>query len=189
MPREYAEGLRDHKQAIFEHFQKMIPALERAFPDVTIVVRPHQVESQDTYLQIANGCQRVQVTNKGNVVPWLMACKAVILNGCTTSVEAYAMGVPAISYRAVVNDEYDLGFYRLPNLLSHQCFNFDELQHILEKILKGELDIVTGNEPRAMMAHHLAARHDGLHVDVDGVMSQPVRAKIEAFLRLRKVWD
>jgi hypothetical protein len=156
MPRKYAEGLRDHKQAIFDHFKKMIPALERAFPDVTIVVRPHQVESQDIYLQIASGCQRVRVTNEGNVVPWLMACQAVVLNGCTTSVEAYAMGVPAISYRAVVNDEYDLGFYRLPNLLSHQCFCFDELQQVLEKILKGELGIVTGNEPEAMMAHHLA---------------------------------
>lgn len=43
--------------------------------------------------------------------------------------------------------------------------------------------------PKNVMAHHLAARHGGLHVDVDGVMSQPVRAKIEAFLRLRKVWD
>ena len=157
MTREYAEGLRDHKQAIFEHFQKMIPALENAFPDYTIVVRPHQVESQDIYLQIANRCNRVRVTNKGNVVPWLMACEAVILNGCTTSVEAYAMGVPAISYRAVVNDDYDHGFYRLPNMLSHQCFDFEELRQTLEKILAGRLGVLDGDEIKAIIDHHLAA--------------------------------
>jgi hypothetical protein len=40
-----------------------------------------------------------------------------------------------------------------------------------------------------LVAQHLAHKHDGLYVDVDGVMPQPVRAKIEAFLRFRRVWD
>lgn len=157
MSRDYAEGLRDHKQAIFEYFQNMIPTLATAFPDYTIVVRPHQVESQDIYLRIASGCQRVQVTNEGNVVPWLMACKAVILNGCTTSVEAYAMGVPAISYRAVVNDDYDLGFYRLPNMLSHQCFDFEQLRQTLGEILNGKLGVLDSDESKKIVSHHLAA--------------------------------
>ena len=39
--REFAEGLWDHKQAILEDFKQLIPALEQAFPDLTIVVRPH----------------------------------------------------------------------------------------------------------------------------------------------------
>lgn len=43
--------------------------------------------------------------------------------------------------------------------------------------------------PKNAVAQHLARKHNGLHLDVDGVMSQPVRAKIEAFLRFRKVWD
>ncbi len=43
--------------------------------------------------------------------------------------------------------------------------------------------------PKNVVARHLARRHDGLYVDVDGVLSQPVRAKIEAFLRFRRVWD
>ncbi len=40
-----------------------------------------------------------------------------------------------------------------------------------------------------IVAQHLARRYGGLHADVDGVLSQPVRAKVEAFLRFRKVWD
>ncbi len=157
MTREYAEGLRDLKLATFKHFQEMIPALDKAFKDTTIVVRPHQVENPEIYHQIASGCKRVHVINEGNVVPWLMACKTLIHNGCTTSVEAFAMGVPAVSYRATTNDYYDYGFYRLPNMLSHQCFNFEELQQTLKKILCGELGVENGDERQAIINHYLAA--------------------------------
>ena len=162
MTREYAEGLRDHKTAIFEDFQRLIPALEQNFPNHTIVVRPHPTENQDIYMKIAAKCQRVRVTNEGNVVPWLMTTRALIHNGCTTGVEAYVMGVPAISYRATVNDFYDYGFYRLPNLLSHQCFNLEELRLTLEKILAGELGAANGEEPKALIEHYLAAREGPL---------------------------
>lgn len=36
---------------------------------------------------------------------------------------------------------------------------------------------------KTIVAQRLARKHDGLFVDVDGVLPQPVRAKIEAFLR------
>jgi len=158
MPREYAEGLRDLKQATFEHFQEMIPALEKAFPNTTIVVRPHQVENPEIYQQITSGCERVHVINEGNVVLWLMACKVLIHNGCTTSVEAFAMGVPTVSYRATTNDDYDYGFYRLPNMLSHECFNFEELRQTLKNILSGELGVGNGGERQALIDHYLAAQ-------------------------------
>jgi len=135
MTREFAEALRGHKQTIFNHFKKLIPELEKKFPDFNIIVRPHPTENQEIYHRIAAQCKRVKVTNEGNVVPWLMATKALIHNGCTTGVEAYAMRVPAISYRAAINEEIDQGFYRLPNRLSHQCFNFEELVETLEKVL------------------------------------------------------
>jgi surface carbohydrate biosynthesis protein len=157
MTREYAEGLRDLKQAIFEKFQQLIPALEQTFPDHNIVVRPHPTENQEIYRNIAGRCKRVWVTNEGNVVPWLMATRAVIHNGCTTGVEAYVMGVPAISYRAKVNEHYDYGFYRLPNLLSHQCFDFEELKLTLGKILSGQLGAAGGDERKKLAGQYLAA--------------------------------
>ena len=155
MSREFAKGLSDHKQAIFQDFQKLIPALERSFPDYTIIVRPHPTENQQIYRNIATQCKRVQVTNEGNVVPWILASKAVIHNCCTTGLEAYVMRVPAISYRATVNDFYDLGFYRLPNLLSHQCFDFEELQSTLKDILTGRLGPADGAEREELVKHHM----------------------------------
>ena len=162
MSREYAEGLRDHKQAVFETFKQLIPLLDREFSNHKIVVRPHPTENQAVYLDIARHCRRVTVTNEGNVVPWLMAAEAVIHNGCTTGVEAYMMRVPAVSYRAVVNEDYDLGFYRLPNLMSHQCFSSEELQKTLQKILQGELGVADGDERHALADEYLAARNGPL---------------------------
>jgi surface carbohydrate biosynthesis protein len=158
MSREYAEGLRDHKQAVFKEFQRVIVQLEKAFPENEIVVRPHPTENHEVYHQIADRCQRVHVTNEGNVVPWLMATKAVIHNGCTTGVEAHVTGTPAISYRASIDETYDNGFYRLPNLMSHQCFNFEQLRDLLQKILKGEVGVADGDERRRLVDFHLAAK-------------------------------
>jgi surface carbohydrate biosynthesis protein len=158
MTREYAEGLREHKQHIFEAFQEMIPALERTFPSCAIVVRPHPTESQEVYKRIAAQCSRVKVTNEGNVVPWLMATKAVVHNGCTTGVEAFVMRVPAISYRARVNENYDDGFYRLPNLVSHQCFSLEELKDSLKAILTGQIGPAEGDQRRKILNRYLAAQ-------------------------------
>ena len=162
MSRDYAEGLRDHKQAIFEHFKNLIPQLAKAFPETNIVVRPHPTESHEVYKNIASQFERVYVTNEGNVVPWLMATKSVIHNGCTTGVEAYVMGVPAISYRATVNDDYDYGFYVLPNKMSHQCFNFEQLKNLLGKILDGQVGAADGDERQTIIKHYLTAQEGPL---------------------------
>jgi hypothetical protein len=102
------------------------------------------------------------VTNEGNVVPWLMGTDVVIHNGCTTGVEAYVMGIPAVSYRAKINEKYDLGFYRLPNLISHQCFDTQQLLDTLAMILNGELGAANGDERRALVNNYLAAQEGPL---------------------------
>jgi hypothetical protein len=70
--------------------------------------------------------------------------------------EAYAMGVPAVAYRATVNEYYDNGLARIPNL-SHQCFNFDELRTTLRMIFEGNLGLPDKDEKKALFGHYLAA--------------------------------
>jgi surface carbohydrate biosynthesis protein len=165
MALDYAIGLRDHKQALFEHFQRLIPELEKRFPQINIVVRPHPTEGHAVYEEIARRCTRVRVTNQGNVVPWLLAAKALVHNGCTTGVEAYVLGVPALSYRPHVDDRYDDGFYRLPNRASHQCFAFDELVDALQNVFAGTLGPAGGAERKALVDRYLAAQEGPLAVE------------------------
>ena len=183
MSREYAEVLRDHKQNIFDAFKEMIPSLTQAFPENKIIIRPHPTENQQVYKDLAQNFSNITVTNEGNIVPWLMATRAVIHNGCTTGVEAYVLDVPAISYRAIVNEQIDMGFYQLPNRISHQCFSFNELHNTLAGILKGELGRANSDERRMLIDHHLAAQDGPLAceriVDVldEMLQMQPMLAK------------
>jgi hypothetical protein len=64
----------------------------------------------------------------------------------------------AISYRATVNDYYDHGFYQLPNRLSHECFDLEELRETLGKILVGEIGAAGGKERQVLANHHLASQ-------------------------------
>jgi len=181
MSRAYAEGLRDHKQAIFEDFQSMIPALDKRFPDYNIVVRPHPTESQKIYHDIAARCKRVKVTNEGNVVPWLLATKALVHNSCTTGVEAYVMGVPAITYRASINETYDFGFYRLPNLISQPCFSFQELEMTLNKILGGEFGQTESVKRKRLVENYLAAQKGPLACErIVDVLERTVKDRRES---------
>ena len=47
MNREYAEGLRDHKQAIFKAFKQLIPILDRAFHDPPLASQHWSTDSGD----------------------------------------------------------------------------------------------------------------------------------------------
>jgi len=158
MSREYAQGLWNHKLAVFKSFQNLIPKLEQAFPHLNIVIRPHPTERHDVYNDIAARCSRVHVTNEGNVVPWILATRMVLHNGCTTGIEAFVMGVPSISYRESVSEEYDNGFYRLPNAVSHQCFDFEQLQDMVHQILAGRLGPADGHERRTIIKHYLESQ-------------------------------
>jgi surface carbohydrate biosynthesis protein len=158
MSEEFAEGLWDHKQAILEDFKKLIPALAQAFPQTTIVVRPHPSESFKVYNDMAAKYERVKVISEGNVIPWLLASKTMVHNGCTTGLEAYALGVPAISYLSTFNEYYDYDFQGLPTKLSYQSFSFDELETTLSGILRGELGVAQSEERKALIDYYLSAQ-------------------------------
>jgi len=159
MPRSFAEGLEAHKQHILDDFLAMIPALEQAFPGMTIVVRPHPSEEHRVYHELAARCSRVVVNNEGNVLPWLLASELLVHNGCTTAAEAYAMGVPAVAYLKTFDERYDIEFQGMPNQLSQQCFGLDELIAASRHVLDGN----AADEPEdpvkeALMDSYLAAR-------------------------------
>ncbi len=162
MSRDYAQGLWNHKHAVFKSFQQFLPKLDQAFPDLNIVIRPHPTEGHDVYKDIAARCSRVHVTNEGNVVPWILASRVVLHNGCTTGLEAFVMGVPAISYRESADDQYDDGFYRLPNAVSHQCFNFEQLQDMIHQILSGRLGAADGDRRQKLVKQYLASQEGPL---------------------------
>jgi surface carbohydrate biosynthesis protein len=81
-----------NKAAILE----IIPGLRRAYPDRTVVIRPHPSERIATWSDAFKDDPKVQVVREGSAVPWILASSLLIHTNCTTGTEAIAMGKPAI---------------------------------------------------------------------------------------------
>lgn len=125
-----------HKGALFEAFREMVPALAASFPDHRFVVRPHPNELREPWRAAAASYANVDVEDEGNVIPWLLAADAIVHNGCTTAIEAFALGRPAVAYRPVKADAHD---HEFPNALSHEAVDLVELRAILARAVAGEL--------------------------------------------------
>jgi surface carbohydrate biosynthesis protein len=150
----FEAGLAPHRQALFEAFLEMVPALARALPERTILVRPHPIERHAPWQRVAEQAPNVRVVNEGNVVPWLMACDALVHVGCTTGVEAAVLGTPAIAYQPVRSAEHD---ERLPNELSHRAFDLPQLIETVRSVATGALGAPAGEPRRLLIERHIAA--------------------------------
>ena len=160
MSEAFAVGLREHKQMLFDRFQQMIPHLARRFPHLNVVVRPHPSEKFSSYERFADQFPNVHVDANGNIIPWLLAARVMIHNGCTTGVEAYALGRRSIAYLPGLNPYYDFDFQGLPNRLSDQCHDLDELESTLSRVLEaGEVvRRAPDQEQEKLFSHFIAAQ-------------------------------
>ncbi|MEO0974700.1 MAG: surface carbohydrate biosynthesis protein, partial [Pseudomonadota bacterium] len=152
----FARGLHHHKLVLFRSFLEMIEVAASRLPEQRFVVRPHPSEQRQPYLELSERFANVETLAEGNVLPWLLAAKVLVHNGCTTAVEGYAMDVPAITYMPIVDQLYDYDFQGFPNRVSLPTTSLDELVAWL-----GDPRAVTGehrtDERTALLAHHLTA--------------------------------
>ncbi len=153
----FATGLYSHKKRLLLEFEDLVGKLANAFPYQNIIVRPHPSESMDFYEHLSDAYRNVHVINTGNVIPWLLASKALVHNGCTTAVEASVMNIPTFSYMPVKSQLYDYEFQGLPNWLSCECGSSQELIKQIREVLRGRDCWSLGTEQKILLDYYLAA--------------------------------
>jgi surface carbohydrate biosynthesis protein len=158
----FATGMAAHQQAIYDHFRALMPQLAAWFPKHRIVLRPHPSENHDVWRQVLADCPEVVVAHEGNVVPWLMAARVLLHNGCTTAVEASVLETPAVSYMPVTSEVYD---YHLPNGLSHSAATLEQVREQIGAILDGRLGMVEPAVRQRLFDRHLASTQGPLACD------------------------
>jgi len=173
---------RDFLGKVFTGFIEVLPALSSAFPHHHLIVRPHPSEDHDVWLREAATLKNVTVIHEDSAIPWIAGAETVIHNSCTTGLEAYLLDVPVAAYRPATNNTLDS---HLPNAVSHQAYDGEELINTIQTLLDGH----TG-EPSAAQSEvkkYVAAldgafaadrvvdelseiaQHDGQH-DIDPLM-------------------
>lgn len=151
-----------HRLAVFRAFQEALPVLSRAFPERSIVVRPHPLENQQKWERAAAGHENLHVVHEGNVVPWLLAASAVVQNNCTTGIEAHLLGRPVVSYRPVVSEQADSPFIAA---LTHEAGGVAELCDRLREICSGKLGLAERPGQRELLEQRIAALQGRLASD------------------------
>lgn len=137
---------------MFALFVEMLSELSRTWPDRHFVVRPHPAENVDGWKRALPQRPNLHVVFDGGVDQWVRASSAVLHNGCTTGIEAYAAGKPAIAYvpfKSPINRE-------VPNAVSMECQTVNEVRDVLEGVFSGRADADSGRaEKDALMKRRL----------------------------------
>lgn len=162
MSRPFAGAMAAHQAAIFEHFRRLMPQLAATFSAHTVVLRPHPSENHALWRELMSGLPNVVVAHEGNVVPWLMAARVLLHNGCTTAVEAAVLETPAVTYQPVAAARHD---YALPNGLSHRADDPAAVCELVGRALDGRLGLVDSAIRTRLFARHLAATAGALAAD------------------------
>jgi len=178
MSQAFAEGMSGHAQQIFDHFKRLMPSLASWFPDHKIIIRPHPSENHEIWREKLKAHDNVEVIHEGNAVPWLMASRVLLHNGCTTAVEAAALGVPAVTYQPVQAQSFD---YDLPNSVSRQALTEEDVRVQIQAVLDGEEGKPNAQEIEQILSRHLASPSGPLGSDrIIDVLSQSDRLAAQA---------
>ena len=142
------------EEAIMAAFIQAIPRLSSEFREFVIIVRPHPSEDFEVWREKTAGLPNVRVVHQGDVIPWLMAARAAIHNSCTTGIQSYLLGKPAVAYLPARSVEYDKD---LPNSLSIHAESLDELMAAIKRLLAGShaFDSPRLHEMEGIAAHHI----------------------------------
>ncbi len=133
---DYYRRYSEYRDRVMQGIVAVLPSLSAAFPDMNLIVRPHPAERADAWKEAAAGLGNVHVLHEGSVLPWIAAAQCVLHNFCTTAVESYALGVPAVSYRPVIDDTLETP---LPTLVSHVAQTPEALVAMLRRVIDEKL--------------------------------------------------
>tara|TARA_B100000989_G_scaffold277716_1_gene238896 strand:+ start:963 stop:2360 length:1398 start_codon:yes stop_codon:yes gene_type:complete len=131
-----AQNFAKHSQNAFEKMLVVITELAEAFPESTIVVRPHPFEEMTPYKNLSDRYSNVRVRKEGTSLVWINKAAVLLHMNCFTAVEASFMNVEAISLEWI-NSKVLREHSPEPYLISHKAESFSQLKDWITLIFDG----------------------------------------------------
>ena len=150
----YRAGIKAHKQKLFQAFLQGVAEIARSLAPHKLIIRPHPSEDHKAWRDAAAGLENVEVIYEDGVVPWILAAKAIIHNGCTTGIEAAIVERAALAYRPLNSDQFDIS---LPNELSENYTNISDLAERAKALVTGTASYLLSSEVKANLAHNVSS--------------------------------
>ena len=115
---------------IMGSFLELLVKLASSYPNETFVLRPHPTESMQIYEEVAKNYKNIVISKSSSAIDWINKSKAIIHNGCTTSLEAYFMKKPIINYVPFTN-QYSV---KILDDIGVKARNFEEVDMLIKKL-------------------------------------------------------
>jgi len=112
------------------YFCELVSYLMKNNPKMNFVLRPHPTESISFYKNVFHGFKNIHITKEYSAVEWIMNCKTLIQSGCTTSLEAYFMKKPIVSFHPF-ESKYSVN---VTKCLGNECSTFEEVNHFINNL-------------------------------------------------------
>ena len=176
MPPDYARGLFDYRRQVMQAFAELVPKIAQAFPDTNVILRPHPAENHALWRNKFADIVNVHVTAEGNVIPWLLAARCLVHNGCTTAVEGSLLGTPIISFVPIDDPRYE---FELPNKLGERATSADAVLDYIRAAYDGAQPRCTPPQAQALLAHFICPMDETLaaHKIIDVVFERTQLAR------------
>ena len=133
------EDIRLYHQNILwerENFDAMVSlALALANAGVTVAIRPHPSENADIWVRQLGGIENVILANSESQIDWLRASELMVHSASTTGLEAFLLGIPAIS---LVPSDNEWGEKHLSNIVNKNFREVGDAQTAIMRYLQGE---------------------------------------------------
>ena len=178
-----------YQTQLVHEFVVMIRKLSADFPEHTILVRPHPVESIEAWKKIIGAYSNVVVIRDGSISGWIHEAELLIHNGCTTAIEAAASNLPRIAYRPIPSEIER----SIPNEISENVFSYEELVSKIHQTIhtpgenksqKNEKHILSGRFGN--LSGKLAAERIVDDWEQVGAPIQQYQATLETLLHIKK---
>lgn len=80
-------------------FVELVRKISIKFPNINIVVRPHNAEDKKSWKTLIGNLKNVEVIYEGSISKWIRNSKLIIHNGCTSGFEASFANKNIIAYQ------------------------------------------------------------------------------------------
>lgn len=120
------------------HMIRAVRQVATAHPDLTVVVRPHPQETEESWRDLIGPIPNVLVSGHGDIGRWMRGALAVVQSGDTTAFEATVAGVPLIAFTPVRGEHHWAA--RFANQFGFTAGDVDALLDIVTGLRSGSLD-------------------------------------------------
>lgn len=133
----------EYKKSLLNHYKELVKQLSARYPYDKIIIRPHPSESITSWQDLAAPLQNVVVTKQHNIGYWLNRSDVVIHTGCTTAIEAYAAGLPVITFKPVHDERFEIA---LPNQVSIVAQSTEQCALLVGQLLGDATEYLSHDE-------------------------------------------